>query len=65
MKQYKNWTDVLMESNKNLTDALLDIAKLPSFVDPMFNYADELAWQHQLQLEQQQREEEEESGGNN
>tara|TARA_R100000008_G_scaffold35963_1_gene20506 strand:+ start:125 stop:316 length:192 start_codon:yes stop_codon:yes gene_type:complete len=63
MKQYKNWTDVLMESNKNLTDALLDIAKLPSFVDPMFNYADELAWQHQLQLEQRQQEEE--SGGNN
>lgn len=52
-----------MKQDKNLTDVLLDIATLPSFVDPMFNYADDLAWQYQVQLEQQQQEEE--SGGNN
>ena len=50
-----------MNKDKSLTDVLKDIAMLPSFVDPMFNYADDMAWQHQLQLEQQRREEEDEN----
>ena len=49
-----------MNKDKSLTNVLLDIASTPLFIDPMFNYADELALQHQLQLEQQRREEEEE-----
>lgn len=53
----------MSSKDKSLTNVLKDITMLPSFVDPMFNYADDLAWQHQLQLEQQQQEEE--SGGNN
>ena len=50
-----------MKQDKNLTDVLLYIATLPSFVDPMFNYADDLAWQHQRQLEEEQRQQEEKS----
>ena len=49
-----------MNKDKSLTNVLLDIASTPLFIDPMFNYADDLALQHLLQLEQQRREEEEE-----
>ena len=52
-----------MSNDKSLTDVLKAIASIPMHVpfDPMFNYADDLAWQHQLQLEQQRREEEDEN----
>ncbi len=45
--------------SKSLIDVLRDIASTPSFVDPMFNYADDLAWEQQRQSEEQRRQEEE------
>ena len=51
----------MKDKDESQTDVLIDIATLPSFVDPMFNYADDLAWQYQRQLEEEQRQQEEKS----
>ena len=42
-----------MNKDKSLTNVLLDIASTPTFVDPMFNYANDLAWQHQRREEEE------------